>query len=432
MSDELKNGLLFIIHHSDFIVSFEVVMMNNGRPQSRKQTLCVAIALTILVWATQTLLKQWGYGQQLDQAEPAERFVPQASGVFGGCATLEVRSEATIIGSQVKLRQVCRWSERENAVFEPIGDLVLTRLSSGTPFQTISVEQIRRTLQDAGVNVAVINFAGPTSCTVARSDVEYDQTAALEQWIAARELAAAQQEKPSTQPLAVASKSDRPATLPADNEPIRTLRDELIADLANRLGLPVDNLQVTFRNQDQNVLNISRPLFSYEIEPVRANALGKVIWNVTIRTDTGSRKVTIAAEARAWQDQVVVAKPLAFRQVIRSEDVVQRRALVDQLSDDPLLSLDQAVGQQAARELKPGTVLTARMIDPVQLVRTGQFVTVTLEQGTVKIKTVARAMESGTYGQTIRVKNEATKDVFQVVLTGPQTATMNLSAATQN
>jgi hypothetical protein len=46
-------------------------------------------------------------------------------------------------------------------------------------------------------------------------------------------------------------------------------------------------------------------------------------------------------------------------------------------------------------------------------------------------------MEGGSYGQTIRVKNEATREVFQVVLTGPQTATMNLatpvaSASTQN
>ena len=66
------------------------------------------------------------------------------------------------------------------------------------------------------------------------------------------------------------------------------------------------------------------------------------------------------------------------------------------------------------------------MLDPVQLVKVGQFVTITLEQGTVRIKTVAKALESGSFGQTIRVKNEATKDVFQVVLTGPQTATMNL------
>jgi len=107
---------------------------------------------------------------------------------------------------------------------------------------------------------------------------------------------------------------------------------------------------------------------------------------------------------------------------------MQRRTLVESISDEPMLTIDQTVGQQAARELKPMMVLTGKMIDPVQLVKTGQLVTVTLEQGSVQLKTVVKAMEPGSYGQTIRVKNEATRDVFQVVLTGPQTATMNLAA----
>jgi flagella basal body P-ring formation protein FlgA len=91
--------------------------------------------------------------------------------------------------------------------------------------------------------------------------------------------------------------------------------------------------------------------------------------------------------------------------------------------------MDQTVGQQAARDLKPGTVMTGKMVDAAQLVKSGQYVTITLDQGTVKIRTVARAMENGAYGQTIRVKNEATREIYQVIMTGPQTATMNLSAS---
>ena len=54
----------------------------------------------------------------------------------------------------------------------------------------------------------------------------------------------------------------------------------------------------------------------------------------------------------------------------------------------------------------------------------GQFVTITITSGSVRVKTVARAMDAGTFGQTIRVKNEATKDIYEVTLTGPQTAEM--------
>jgi flagella basal body P-ring formation protein FlgA len=63
-------------------------------------------------------------------------------------------------------------------------------------------------------------------------------------------------------------------------------------------------------------------------------------------------------------------------------------------------------------------------VQAVPLARPGQFVTVLLNRGAVTVKTVARAMEEGRYGQTIKVKSDATRDVFEVVLTGPQEATL--------
>ena len=42
----------------------------------------------------------------------------------------------------------------------------------------------------------------------------------------------------------------------------------------------------------------------------------------------------------------------------------------------------------------------------------------------VEIKIVARALEAGTYGQSVRVRNEATRDIFQVTMTAHQEATM--------
>ncbi len=405
------------------------MMNHSNRPLGRTQTVRLMVALTILAWATQTLFKQWGMGAEIAEvspatqpAEPVESFVPAISHSLSG-TTLELRADATVIGGEVKLRQVCRWADQDKATFDPIGDLVLARLASRAPFKSVSVEEIRGILRDAGVNIGVINFAGATSCAVARSDVEYDEKNALQQWIEAREGAST---KPASE-VAIATQP-APTTAPADESPVKTLRDALSADLATRLQLAPESLQINFKPSDEKVLSLSSPLFRYDIEPLRAKTLGQVMWNVAIISGSGSRKVTIVAEARAWQNQVVTVRPVAYRQIIRPEDVVARRTLADQLSDDPLLSMEQIVAQQAARELKPGMVMTARMIDPIQLVKTGQFVTVTLEQGSVRIKTVARAMESGSFGQTIRVKNEATREVFQVVLTGPQTGTMNLSA----
>jgi flagella basal body P-ring formation protein FlgA len=401
------------------------------------------IALTILAWATQTLFHQWGFGadvgvQPTQPAQPSEKFGP-GTARFAAGATLELRTEATVLGPEVKLKQVCRWSGADDAVFAPLAELVLLRLTDGHAFLPITLDQIRSTLHDAGVNLAVVRFAGPTSCTVARSDVEVDEQQALLEW------ANAKQTKPSSADAATIA-SDRSAALvaatqraagPAASEPRtpekseqNTLRDLLIHDLSVRLRVSVEDLHVTFNPKDDQALRLAEPQFKFDIQPRKVRNLGAVAWDVQVLTGAGnaasrrSQKMSIAATARAWQRQVVLAKPLAYKQTIRDTDVTERRVLVDSIDDETLLAPKQVIAQQAARELRAGTVMTAKSVQPVPLARTGQFVTVLLSRGGVTIKTVARAMEEGSYGQTIKVKNEGTKDVFEVVLVGPQEATL--------
>jgi flagella basal body P-ring formation protein FlgA len=353
--------------------------------------------------------------------EPAAgQFVAGRARLAAG-GTLEIRAEATIVGPEVLLRQICRWSDADAHLFAPIADLVIARLDGRTPFRGITYDEIRNTLHDAGVNLAVIKFAGPMTCTVTRSDTQRDRGEALDQWITARQANIAPAEE------RVAAPAVQEAPTPAadqDADKPKTLRQLLIADLAQRLDLPVESLQMSFSVADEPALNLAGPHFRFQIEGRRVRNLCDVNWEVTILSEGGSRRLAVNATARAWQQQVVAMRPIAFKQLIQAGDVQERRALIDRLSDDPLLTIEQTVGQQTARELKPGTVLTARMVEAVPLVRTGQLVTVVLQQGGVQIKTVARALEAGAFGQSIRVRNEATKDVFEVVLTGPQTARM--------
>lgn len=176
-------------------------------------------------------------------------------------------------------------------------------------------------------------------------------------------------------------------------------------------------------------MKLFEPHFQFHAALKRGRNLSNVTWTVTITSDGQSQSATISASVRYWQDQVVASQPLAYKQVIRAADILQRRTLVDQLEESPVLKVDQVVGNMAALEIKPGTVITARLVDPVPLVRSGQLVTVSLQQGNIQLKTVARAMESGTFGQTIRVRNETTRNVFEVVMSGPQEATLGAAPA---
>ena len=415
--------------------------MMNGRPISMRQKVRILVALTILAWATQTLFHQWGFGADLAAQERAteaprssEKFVP-GTPRFAAGATLEMRLEATVVGAEVKLKQVCRWSERDAAVFGPIADLVLVRVPDDAPFQPVTVQHVRNTLHDAGVNLGMVRFSGPTTCTVARGDVEYDEQQGLLEWAKAKQgtqnadLAATASNHETARIAATQRVAETTTEIETDDVSQKTLRDLLTHDLSVRLDVPKDDLHLTFNPRDEGALRLAEPQFKFDIQPKRVRNLGQVSWEVQIVTDGGaaarrSQKMAIAATARAWQRQVVLAKPLAFKQMIRDADVTERRVLVDTLDDDPLLAKPQVVGQQAAREFKAGTVMTAKTVQAVPLARQGQFVTVTLSRGGVSIKTVGRAMEEGSYGQTIKVKNEATRDVYEIVLTGPQEGRM--------
>lgn len=413
----------------------------NQFPRESQRSLRLALGALLLIWATQIVASRAFGGDTVSApGEPviSEKFVPGNTAAAGG--TLELRSEATVAGGDVKLRQICRWSDADKAIFAPIADLVVFRVGEKSPFRAISLEELKSTMHDAGVNLAVIRFAGATACTVGRSDVRFDEREALNQWVEARQTALGVATQPATGPANASVAIDPPAapappaTVPTAAVPAapkrvyRTLREILVEDIILKTKLAPELLQIDFAPKDQNLLTLMEPIFSFKITPNR-RGLGNISWEVAIATEKDSQRATISASVRAWQHQLIVTKPLAYKQIIREEDLLDRRTLVDQLEDVVLLTRPQAVGQMAAQELKPGTLMTARMVDAVPLVRPGQLVTVTVQNGKIQVTTVGRALGQGTFGQTIQVRNDATKTVFDVQVTGPQQGRMSTAVA---
>ncbi|QOV91531.1 flagellar basal body P-ring formation chaperone FlgA [Humisphaera borealis] len=408
----------------------------NGRPLTKKQLVRLSLGLTILAWATQTLFAQWGYGAEVatntpieisgqpaaSPAMPAERFIsPRPFLADGG--TLELRAEATTFGPEVRLKQVARWSNRDAAFFEQSGELVIARLDARGPYRVIEIEHIRKALADAGVNIGLVKFAGPMSCSVNRSDAKPDTDGALAKWIDASEQKVVITDR---DPVVTAASTKAGSADVTGSEPssVRTLREIVVQDLSARLNVPVDQLQVVFNPKDERLLNLCEPQFKFNLEPQRVRNLGEVSWTVTMAAGDKSQRAILAANARAWQTAAVVTRPISARAPISAADVQEQRTLVDRLSEEPLVRSDQAIGQQAARDLKPGMVLTGRMLESVPMAKHGQLVTVTSTHGAVRLKTVVRAMETGSKGQRIRVKNDTTNEQFDVILTGPQEASM--------
>jgi flagella basal body P-ring formation protein FlgA len=384
-----------------------------------------------------------------------ETYVPKSAKRI---ASIELSGEAVVNGSEVTLRQICRWPEADADAFADVAGLVVVRFGENQSFQSVSIDQVQTLLRDAGVNPGLVNFAGAAACTVSRSDVQIDDAEALRKWVGDHENMPTTDPGPATYPSpdeALAQTDEAQAALLAEaarqqaervqgkgdaapaaaaepgsmpNPPMNTgdLRARLIYDIATRLNVPATSLQIDFKPEDRKVLSLREP-FEFSIDPQRYGDLGETSWLVGITSGAQTQKVRITASARAWTEHVVVIKPLGLRQTITEADIEIRRVLADRLSRDPLATKDQIIGQQAARDLKPGVVLTSRMLAPVELVRSGQLVTVLMRRGAVEVKSVAVALQSGSDGQTIKVKNEKTNEIYQVILTGRQTAVLTAS-----
>ena len=122
--------------------------MMNPRPLSMRNKVKLLVGLTFLAWATQLLFHQWGLWSGMPDSDaaaasvpaaPVEHFVPQ-SALLTGAGTLELRSEATVYGSQITVKQLCRWSDTDVQTFAPVAELVVARFDKGITSKSLSVD----------------------------------------------------------------------------------------------------------------------------------------------------------------------------------------------------------------------------------------------------------------------------------------------------
>jgi flagella basal body P-ring formation protein FlgA len=368
--------------------------MRNSKQADIKKVIEGALILTLLAWATQTLVSQWALGSE-------ERFIAQA----GRVSSVELKSEASVSSIEIRLSQIARWPASRGDAMDQTGDLIVGRFEAGKLSRVIDVDDVKTVLEGAGINLGTIDFSGALRCVVTRSDARLEL--ALEQ----AATAAVERLAPTTRP---GIEQEIPA------RPPRTLREILTTEVAQRFGMSEESLQIRFSAQDEKIVNLAEPHFKFEVEPRRARNIGDMTWDVGLVTAAGRQKVAVTANVRAWQTQVVAMKPIVARQVINELDVSEKRVLVDQLPEDQPLTLGQVVGQQVAREVSAGGAINGRLLEAVQLAKVGQLVNVMVQNGGVQLKWVAEARESGAHGQTIRVRKPGTREEFSVILTGPQ------------
>jgi len=325
-------------------------------------------------------------------------------GSLASAASIRLWPSAVTDGELIRLQDVARLEGFAPELRQRAGMVVVARAPQPGGRITITLEDIRQQLYEAGVNLATVLLRGSGSCEVSRPMREPAQ--------------------PRVKPEPSDASSDRQARWPAPAGPHgpRTLewalREHIAASLAHLDG----RVQVRFSRASQQALSLSEPEYTFRIQNRTNRALGLVSFDVQVfRNGTLAQRVPIVAEVALVKPVVVARRPINRGAIIRAKDVALTERRFTRLEDIGLTDLAAVVGQEARRFMERGTLIRARDVRPLPLVRRGQLVTVWNRSGPIVVKAVGKALDSGSYGQVVQVKSERSGQTFYATVSGPRT-----------
>ncbi len=369
-----------------------------------------------------------GGGRVCAQTSSGEQFV--SPGVV-----LELRSAASVVGPEIRLKDVLRWNDAGSTICEPLADVVVARFGTGST-SSIALQDIRKVLDGAGVTPGGIRLQGPMQMQVSRIQAVSRQVASpapvrAEAVVAATERGSANQIEPmvaSDATLPQADGAPGPRKTSGGEAPVQpqkarlTLRQLLEQDVARRLSIDPLVLDVQLETADPSVLELSQPDYEFTMVPRLMRRIGPASWRVTVRSGKDSHEYDIRGNVRQWVNQVIATRPMAQRQEISATDVEVRRVLMERApADPPLTTADGVIGQAAGRNIDVGAPITAKMLQPLLLVRANQVITVVSQFGSVQVRSAMRSVEQGVMGQVIKARNELTRQIIDVEVIGAQT-----------
>ena len=312
---------------------------------------------------------------------------------------LSVRAEVCVVGRDVTVADVLVFDPPTSPLRADIGDEPMIPGSGDTPSTVISHDQIEQRLHSLGVDMRRVLLGGAMTCRVTR------QAAAVEE-----------------QSTSMRSLRRAPAGEPGAPRTLAQLLREHVNEELVELG---GTAEVDFEQASRPFLDLSSPPFEFSIRSQGRRRLGLREFRVVIRRDGQTqRSVDVFARVRLSKDVLVAQGPLSVGTFVERDELAHEKRSFEREADIGVDQIEQAVGQQVARFVPAGQMILPTDLKSVDLVRRSRPVTVTRSGGGVQVRLTGVAMDSGSFGDTVRVRvgeTRGNRGVLRAVVTGPGT-----------
>jgi flagella basal body P-ring formation protein FlgA len=132
------------------------------------------------------------------------------------------------------------------------------------------------------------------------------------------------------------------------------------------------------------------------------------------------------AAARGNVEVLTYARSLSAGEIVQPQDLVWGKAAAAP-SDAPN-DAEAIIGLAAKRPLRAGSAVSARDVSAPQVIKSGDLITVTYEDGGISLVLQGKAMAAASLGETLAVQNIASKKIIQAVASGPGQAVVGPAA----
>jgi flagella basal body P-ring formation protein FlgA len=321
-----------------------------------------------------------------------------AEATEAGANRLQLRAEAAVSGNTVRVADVLVLSDADPELVRKIGDASVAD-KPGAPLPTsISHEQVVKRLDELGVNLSRVLVSGALQCKITR------QTARAA-------IPATEDQSALLHPVAA-----------SEDGAEKTLADVLRAFASKEIAGLGGTAEVTFERAGQEFLKLTTPPWEFTVSSPGHEKLGLREFHVIIRRDGQmQRKVEVFGEVHLVHSVVVALRPLSIGNFIRPEDVGLETRVFEQGTNLGLGQVEAVIGQQVKRFLPAGELLQADALKPVDMVVRSRPVTISGSGGAVQLRLSGVALDSGGYGDTVRVRlgdTQRDKQVLRGVVTG--------------
>ena len=297
---------------------------------------------------------------------------------------LKLRPQACVRGEAVTLSDVLDFSQADPRLPAEIGDRPIVADLVAPAAMEITHDQVVDRLEELGVNLARVLVSGALSCRVA-----LEPTAAE---VAAHD---AVQEPPL---MRRRSSEAGGATL------ANVLQTRIEDELASTGG----TVEVEFERAGQEFLELTTPPFDFSIRGNRGQKLGLQEFSVTLRRDGRvQRTVRIGARVKLVKQVLVAIKPLNVGAYIKHDSLEYATRIFSEGDDLGIDHPEQIIGQRVKNFVPVGQMVRAGDFKSVDLVKRSQPVTVIGSvdgSAGVSMRITGDALDSGGYGDTIRVR----------------------------